>query len=429
VLAALISLGVVLLLGVTGLIVALMPLRRQEPQLPPPQSSIASTPPVMENKNEEAQNNTASPPVEQRPPDLDIRPREVEKPTGPRILALPEIRMSQVEVVFCLDTTDSMGGLLQGAKQKIWAMCNQIAGGKPTPDLQVGLVAYRDRGDAYITNISPLTRDLDHIQTEINALEAKGGGDTPESVNQALDDAINKMAWSKDKHTMRLVFLVGDAPPHMDYRDDVKYPETCKKATELGILINTIQCGEDRECRRAWVDIAEHAKGEFVAIPQRGGVVSLASPYDRAIAELGRKLIDSALLYGDKKQKERGEKMLDVARKLAGPAAADRTAFMAKSKRISPYDLVEAVQAKRVKLDKLPVDELPAAMEDLETLGEREVYLSKAAREREPTYAKILDLEKQRAAFLRKKTTNKDSFDGKVLDVLRKQAKNFAIDY
>src|SRR5689334_14875022 len=82
----------------------------------------------------------------------DDKKVEAPKPTAP-----------QVEVVFCLDTTGSMGGLIAGAKQKIWAICNQIAGGKPSPDLKVGLVAYRDRGDEYITKVFDLTEDLDAI--------------------------------------------------------------------------------------------------------------------------------------------------------------------------------------------------------------------------------------------------------------------------
>ena len=65
---------------------------------------------------------------------------------------LPDKR-PQVEVVFCLDTTGSMGGLIEGAKQKIWSISNQIVAGKPTPNLKVGLVAYRDRDDAYVTKI------------------------------------------------------------------------------------------------------------------------------------------------------------------------------------------------------------------------------------------------------------------------------------
>src|SRR4051795_10624150 len=94
----------------------------------------------------------------------------------------------RVEVVFCLDTTGSMGGLIDGAKAKIWAICNQIAGGKPTPDLKVGLVAYRDKGDAYITQVHDLTDDLDTIHAKLKTFRAEGGGDLPEHVNQALYD-------------------------------------------------------------------------------------------------------------------------------------------------------------------------------------------------------------------------------------------------
>src|SRR4051812_41827877 len=127
----------------------------------------------------------------------------------------------KVEIVFCLDTTGSMGGLIEGAKAKVWAICNQVAGGKPAPDLKVGLVAFRDRGDEYVTKVFDLTDDLDAVYSDLKKFVAAGGGDVPESVNQALDDSVNKVKWSQDKKTLRIIFLVGDAPPHMDYKDDV----------------------------------------------------------------------------------------------------------------------------------------------------------------------------------------------------------------
>src|SRR4029079_10295992 len=117
-------------------------------------------------------------------------------------------------------------------------------------------------------------------------LSAGGGGDTPEHVNAALHDAVNKVKWSTDKKTLRIIFLVGDAPAHMDYTDDVKYPETCKLAVEKGILINTIQCGNDHQCTRHWKDIAERASGEYVAIAQAGGVRVVASPFDAKLEAL-----------------------------------------------------------------------------------------------------------------------------------------------
>src|ERR1700681_1477694 len=87
-----------------------------------------------------------------------------------------EKKKPKVEVVFCLDTTGSMGGLIDGAKQKIWAICNQVASGKPTPDLRVGLVAYRDKGDAYVTKVIDLTDDLDEVHKHLMGFRAEGGG-------------------------------------------------------------------------------------------------------------------------------------------------------------------------------------------------------------------------------------------------------------
>src|SRR4026207_1552332 len=90
----------------------------------------------------------------------------------------------RVEVAFVLDTTGSMSGLIEGAKRKIWSIANQLASGQPRPQVSIALTAYRDRGDAYVTRLHPLTDDIDGIYAELQQLAADGGGDTPESVNQ-----------------------------------------------------------------------------------------------------------------------------------------------------------------------------------------------------------------------------------------------------
>lgn len=131
--------------------------------------------------------------------------------TNPALAApLPLPKKVKVEVVFCLDTTGSMTGLIDGAKAKIWSIANQIASGKPTPDLKVGLVAYRDKGDAYVTQVHDLTSDLDAMHGTLKTFKADGGGDEPEHVNQALHDAVNKIKWSDDKKVMKIIFLVGE---------------------------------------------------------------------------------------------------------------------------------------------------------------------------------------------------------------------------
>jgi hypothetical protein len=326
-----------------------------------------------------------------------------------------------------------MTGLIAGAKAKIWSICNQIVGGKPSPDLKVGLVAFRDRGDDYITKVFDLSDDLDAIHGHIKKFEAAGGGDTPESVNQALYDAVHKIKWSSDKKTLRIIFLVGDAPPHMDYKDDVKYPETCKKAVEKGLIINTIQCGRDPECTKYWKDIAVKSEGSYAAIPQAGGVVSITTPYDAPLAKINRDLAEGTLVYGGADMRARGEAKKADAKALSAPAAADRAAFAGKSGRAATYDLIDAIKAKKVDLKKLKEAELPTELRKLKTHKERVAYLETVGKKRTELNKKAVDLDKKRLAYiqekLKKEGKGKDSFDNNVLEMLRKQAKKHTIEY
>ncbi len=338
----------------------------------------------------------------------------------------------KVEVVFCLDTTGSMGGLIDGAKQKIWAICNQIAGGKPTPDLKVGLVAYRDRGDQYVTKVIDLTDDLDAIHGHLKGFQAQGGGDAPESVNQALDDSVNKIKWSTDKKTLRIVFLVGDAPPHMDYPDDVKYPETCKKACEKAIIINTIQCGNDAECARHWKEICAKAEGSYAQIAADGGVARIDTPFDMELAAINTELARSTLAFGGRGEKEKGEAKAREAATLPAPAAADRAGFIAKDGKAASYDLIDAIKARKVKLEDLKEEDLPDDLKKLDS-KDRKAYLEKLDKKREELRKQALELDKKRSEFIRKKLAEdkkgKDGFDEQVLDTLRKQAKKYDIAY
>lgn len=81
-----------------------------------------------------------------------------------------------VDVVFVLDSTGSMGELIAGAKEKIWSIANGIVGQKPTPTVRIGLLSYRDRGDAYVTKMFDLTEDIDTVFRNLRSFEAGGGG-------------------------------------------------------------------------------------------------------------------------------------------------------------------------------------------------------------------------------------------------------------
>jgi Mg-chelatase subunit ChlD len=347
---------------------------------------------------------------------------EEKKPAAPK---------PKVEVVFCLDTTGSMGGLIQGAKDKIWAISNQIASGKPTPDLKIGLVAYRDKNDAYVTQVFDLTADLDAVHAKLKTFQAQGGGDTPEHVNQALHDGVHKIKWGEDTKALRIIFLVGDAPPHEDYKDDVQYKVTCQEACKKGIIINTIQCGNDSECMRTWKDIAAKAEGSYVGIQQDGGVVAVDTPFDKRLAEINDELAKSTLVYGSRRKQSEGKEKAEEATKLAPAAKADRAGFSGKDGKAAAYDLLDAIKSKDVDLKSLKEEELPEELRKLDEKGRKE-YLDKLDEKRKKLSSEALDLDKKRQSHIAeevKKKGGKNAFDNEVLEMLRKQAKRANIDY
>ena len=78
-----------------------------------------------------------------------------------------EAARPRVEVAFVLDTTGSMGGLIEGAKRRIWSIARHIGEGRPRPDLRIALVAYRDLGDAYVTRKFELTTDIQDLYASL----------------------------------------------------------------------------------------------------------------------------------------------------------------------------------------------------------------------------------------------------------------------
>ncbi|MEN8151984.1 MAG: vWA domain-containing protein [Planctomycetota bacterium] len=342
----------------------------------------------------------------------------------------------KVEIVFVLDTTGSMGGLIEGAKVKIWTIVNQVVTGKPTPDLKVGLVGYRDRGDSYVTTMTDLTSDLDSVYGALRGFSAAGGGDTPESVNEALHVALTKPKWSTEKRTLRIIYLVGDAPPHMDYQDDVKYPVTCEAAARKGIIINTIQCGNLAGTDRVWKDIARRAEGRYVRIRQSGGMTAVKTPYDERLAALSRKLSGTSVFYGDEESRRREGKKLAEADKAADSAApeaaAERAGYRGKSGLVAVADLLGLLERGEVKIADLDAKKLP---EDLAKMSpeERKAHLGKLLAERKKLRAELVELDAKRAAHIKaelaKKGKKGDAFDDQVLDMLRDQAKKVGLKY
>jgi len=344
---------------------------------------------------------------------------------------------SRIEAVFVLDTTGSMAGLIEGAKQKIWTLASEMANAQNETEIRMGLVAYRDRGDQYVTRRFDLSSDLDAMYAELTSFSAGGGGDGPESVNQALHEALNDMSWTSDEGVYRVVFLVGDAPPHMDYEQDVPYTQSVALAAKRGIVVNAIQCGQNVQTASIWKKIAGLAQGEYAAIAQDGAMVAMATPVDEELAELNVALADTALTWGA--DADRSELKDKVARSRRAPAAvaASRLSFLARSGgklNSGRLDLVDAVESGEADLEALAEEELPEELRGL-ARDKQEAVIAERAEKRKLVQARISELVKKRDVYLvaerekRKVEGADDGFDDKVLDAVKEQAASVGILY
>jgi Mg-chelatase subunit ChlD len=347
----------------------------------------------------------------------------------------------RIEVAFVLDTTGSMSGLINAAKEKIWSIANTLAMTEPAPQIKMGLVGYRDRGDEYVTKHLALTDDLDAVYEFLIGFSANGGGDGPESVNQALYEAVTEMNWSTDDETYKVIFLVGDYPPHMDYDNDVKYPESCKLAAEKAIIINTIQCGTYADTTPVWQDIAKKAEGQFFCVDQSGSAIVQVTPFDANLAELSLRLDNTRIFYGSRKEiaeqvsrVKRGDKLYETA---SAGAKATRAKFNASEAGSDNFlggrELVMDVSSGRIDLDKLETGQMDERLQKM-TPQQRKEYVTQMAEERSRIQKQIEEISLKRQNYIKQQIQKQnlndtDSLDHQLYKYIKDQANKKNIVY
>jgi von Willebrand factor type A domain-containing protein len=321
----------------------------------------------------------------------------------------------RVEVAFVLDTTGSMGGLIDGAKRRIWSIARRIGEGRPRPDLRIALVAYRDLGDAYVTRTYDFMSDMDEVFGHLSEFRAEGGGDTPEHVSAAMHDAVHRLTWSSGP-ALRMIILVGDAPPHMDYQDGFDYRRHVREARQRGIVVESIQCGADPQTAQVWREIASAGGGEYAQIDGQGGMPVRVTPVDAELARLNSELASTVVVAGTAAERQATETRLAARRGLAAPVAAEAAGYYGARERLAEHDLVDLPAAEQAKA-------LPAAPA-LQGKTEKEAlqYLKDQKARRDALQGRIQVLTKQREEMLAA-SAPADSFDEKVVGALMDQAK------
>ena len=234
-----------------------------------------------------------------------------------------------------LDTTSSMSGLIQAAKEKIWSIATSMASARQNPEIHMGLVAFRDRGDAYITRVYDLSSDLDSMYASLMDFRAEGGGDGPRKASTRrcttpcttfpgarMTIPTRSSSWSA---TRRRTWITAN---------DVKYPVTLEVARQKGIVVNAIQSGQHQYTRPAWQQIAALGQGEYFQVENSGNAVAIATPYDEKLSKLAAELRSHApVLRRYRREKGVGRPRIEanarLRKELSSEALARRDSFNA----------------------------------------------------------------------------------------------------
>ena len=179
---------------------------------------------------------------------------------------IPALR--PVDVAFILDTTGSMGEEIDAVRTTIAKVAKEL--GRQNFQVRLGLVEYKDRGDAFVTKIHPFSSSSERFLADVAKVTAGGGGDTPESVNEGLHAGLTGLEWGQDS-VARFAFLIGDAPPHLDYANDADYAVEMKRASHEGIQLFTVAAsGMDALGQAVFRQVAEYT-GATNLFVLRGG--------------------------------------------------------------------------------------------------------------------------------------------------------------
>jgi hypothetical protein len=180
----------------------------------------------------------------------------------------------QLDVAFVIDTTGSMSDEIARIKQTLLSLTDRL-GDEQEVELRYGAVLYRDLGDEYLTSRHPFTTDLEAFDQALQEIQANGGGDMPESMNQGLAEAVGSLEWREG--VAKVAFVIADAPPHTDYQSDVSYSRSTAAALHEGIRIHTVAAsGLDDLGSLVFRQVAQLTRGKFIFIEYGSTAASAA---------------------------------------------------------------------------------------------------------------------------------------------------------
>lgn len=328
-----------------------------------------------------------------------------------------------IQIAILLDTSGSMEGLIEQAKSQIFDIISETSkANKDNKDaiIEVALYEYGKSSisvkDGYIRRISPFTRDFDKISMELFKLKTNGG---KEYAGQAILKSTEGLAWSDHDDDLRIMLIAGNESFN---QGAISYFDAVKHASNKGIIVNTMFCGDYEKGRRLeWEFGAKLSGGTYLNISHNDQISFMETPYDDQINELGYKLNDTYISY-DKKGKEVQSKIDSLSAKQSKSQLASRNlAKASKSYSADSWDIISLFNDSESE-----AIELAKESDEFEGLNDLEIKekISISMKERMKIQDEINELKLKREKYIKEnsKNKNKNTFGEKLIKSIKEKA-------
>ncbi|WP_330745544.1 vWA domain-containing protein [Chryseobacterium sp. CP-77] len=334
------------------------------------------------------------------------------------------VKDNKIQVALLLDTSNSMDGLIDQAKSRLWNIVNTLTtlkyNGK-APEIEIALYEYGNDGirdENYIRQVTPLTQDLDLVSEKLFALRTNGGS---EYCGAVIRDASANLNWDGNEKSMKLIYIAGNEA--FD-QGKINYKEVVSKAKAKNIYTNTIFCGSREEgIQTFWQNGASLGGGKYFNIDSDRKVMYIETPYDKRISECNARLNDTYIYYGNHGSEYRLKQITQDKNAEAQSASNLVERTVAKSKKNAykndHWDLVDKAEKDAGFIASVKESELPA---ELKGKSKEEIQKTIAAKSaaRDTIQKEIEELSKKRQTYIdseMKKRGNDDSDDlGKAIE-------------
>lgn len=327
----------------------------------------------------------------------------------------PVGKENKIQVALLLDTSNSMDGLIDQAKSRLWNIVNTLTTLKydgKAPQIEIALYEYGNDGirdENFIRQVTPLTQDLDLVSEKLFALRTNGGS---EYCGAVIRDATMNLNWDKNDKSMKLIYIAGNEP--FD-QGRINYKETISSAKAKKIYTNTIFCGDRNEgIQSFWQNGAVTGDGKYFNIDSDRKVIYIETPYDIRISECNTKLNDTYIYYGSRGSEYKTKQVMQDknAEVQSISNAVERT--VAKSKKNAykndHWDLVDKAEKDVDYVTTIKESELPAELKG-KSKEELKKAVSLKSTERGKIQKEIEDLSKKRQDYIDQEMKKRGSAD------------------